>query len=150
MARCSSRYSAAAAALEEVHRFRNRWEAANTLKLRTGDTNAIDVLAGHGRIMASPGDTAQADTARAFTARALAQGSVPLLMARTKLQVHDLNQAARQALELGPVVYERERRDLAPTQQPVAQSFAVGDIIVTGRNARRIQERGQITRMGLH
>ena len=129
----------AAAALEEVHRFRSRWEAANTLRLRTGDTGAIDVLAGHGRIMASPADTAQADTARAFTARALAQGSVPLLMARTKLQVHDLNQAARQTLELGPVVYQRPRMDLDP-DQPVIQSFAVGDIIVTGRNARRIRD----------
>ena len=59
-------------------------------------------------------------------------------MARTKRQVHDLNQAARQALKLGPVVYQRHRFDLDADNRPVIQTFAVGDIIVTGRNAPRI------------
>lgn len=128
----------AAQALEEIHRFHNKWEGENSLLLRAGDTLAVEALDAYGRITASPNDADQADFAKDFTAYALDQGSVPLLMARTKRQVHDLNQAARQALSLGPVVYERHRFDLDADNRPVVQTFAVGDIIVTGRNARRI------------
>ena len=128
----------AAQALQDIHRFRNDWEGENSLLLRAGDTAAIDTLNDHGRITASPDDTFQADAATDFTAQALAQGSVPLLMAHTRLQVHNLNQAARQALELGPVVHQRHRLDLDAERRAVIQTFAVGDIIVTGRTAPRI------------
>lgn len=122
----------AAEALEEVHRFRNSWEGPNSLRLRAGDTDALEVLDDLGRI-SSAADIAAAQTiARSFTAETVAAGAVPLMVARTRAQVHQLNQAARDALDLGDVVYERRRDDL-----DVDQAFAVGDIIVTGRNTGR-------------
>ena len=128
----------AAQALEEVHRFRNDWEGANSLRLRSGDPEALDVLAAHGRITGAADLEAAKAAARAFTEQTLAAGSVPLILAGTRRHVHELNAAAREALRLGPTVYERTRHDLDPDRSPTTQSFAAGDIIVTGRNAKRI------------
>ena len=122
----------AAEALEEVHRFRHEWEGLNSLRLRAGDPEALDTLAEHGRI-AGAADIAEARAiAKAFTADTLKAGKTPLITARTRDVVHDLNQAAREALDLGPTLHRRHRSDI-----DAHQDFAVGDIIVTGRNATR-------------
>ena len=38
--------------LDTIHRFRNQWEAAASLKLRRGDPAALDAYEAHGRIVA--------------------------------------------------------------------------------------------------
>ena len=65
--------------LAEPVRFTATWERAASLRLRSGDTTALDEYDQHGRIRGAPPDQAMDQAARAYVASSLAGGCCPAL-----------------------------------------------------------------------
>ena len=111
------------------------WENTNSDRLRDGHHATIDTLAEHGRILAAGDFASAAEQARAHLRAALDAGETFAATAATRAEVHALNLALRQELELGPQLGRLTRHDLG-THTPIA----AGDIIATGRNNPRITD----------
>ncbi|KAA9393007.1 hypothetical protein FCK90_14480 [Kocuria coralli] len=132
-----------AASLTSVWRFKNTWEASNSLALRHGDHSAIDVLVDHGRItqVEDPEDVEPAAFDQWVTARG--QGSA-LLIAGTQDSVNRLNTQAQDLLRSQGEVDHTTTAVLA--DETVA---GVGDRILTRRNERQVlDDRGDFIKNG--
>ena len=115
--------------LDTGWRFTENWEYDNSRRLRAGDPTAIDTLNDHERIHAAAN---QSDTVAKVVEQhrdALNSGQTFIATAHTRDEVHTLNMALRQNLELGPELLRLHRTDLN-----VDTPIATGDIIITGRN----------------
>ena len=109
------------AALDTVHRFANPWEAAASLKLRTGDPSCANEYLAHDRITAS--DDPIGDALEQWTATR-ADGADVLVVAVDRATVDDFNHAAQQL------------RIAAGDVTDVRNGFGVGDDVITLRNQR--------------
>lgn len=121
-----------ATSLTSVWRFKNEWEADNSLALRRGDHHAIDTLIDHGRITQAAAPEDVETTAFDQWAVARDQGSA-LLIAATQESVDRLN---TQAQELLRTTGEIDHTTTAPLTGDTAAG--VGDRILTRRNERQI------------
>ncbi|GLU87729.1 MULTISPECIES: ATP-dependent DNA helicase [Kocuria] len=132
-----------AATLSSVWRFKNDWEASNSLALREGQHHAIDTLIEHDRItgVADPDDVET--TAFQQWAEARTQGSA-LLIASTKDSVDRLNAQAQALLRSEGEV------DGTHTAELSAGTVAgVGDRILTRRNERAVlDDHGEFIKNG--
>lgn len=132
-----------AATLESVWRFKNDWEAENSLALRRGDHEAIDTLIDHDRItqVATPDGVESAAFDQWATART--QGSA-LLIASTQDAVDRLNTQAQDLLRSEGEI------DHTHTAQLAGSSHAgLGDRILTRRNERKvIDDQGDFIKNG--
>jgi hypothetical protein len=115
--------------LDTIHRFRNQWEAAASLKLRHGDPTGLDAYLDHDRIFAAPFDEHVGNLAH-YWAGARERGEYVAITTTTNdhvdainAAVHDhrlaLGQLGDSCLELGDGL-----------------EVAVGDVITTRRNER--------------
>ncbi|NYG20006.1 hypothetical protein BJY17_000753 [Agromyces hippuratus] len=122
-----------AAELVDVHRFVNEWEKAASLGLRRGDPESVDRYLAHGRVR--EGDTdAMADAAYlAWRADARA-GRATVLISDSNDAVAALNQRARTELILDGRIDALREIDLHDGTRA-----AVGDLIITRRNDRRLR-----------
>jgi hypothetical protein len=118
--------------LTRLHRFTHRWEAAASLRLRTGDPGVLDVYQSHGRITAgSFNDHLHRVAAEWMTVTAAAQSIA--ITASTNAHVDAIN-AIIQGVRL-------EAGDLDPDRVvPIVagERAHVGDVVVTRRNDRRL------------
>jgi conjugative relaxase-like TrwC/TraI family protein len=124
--------------LTSLWRFRHRWEAHATRRLRDGDPTVLDVYAAHGRIQHGP---AEAMLDHAYTAWLEDQtaGHAVLLVAADTRTVTALNQRAHfDRLTTGEVV--GPTLSLAgPGCGPDRGSVGVGDRVLTRRNDRALR-----------
>jgi conjugative relaxase-like TrwC/TraI family protein len=130
------------AALTEVRRFSNEWEAAASLQLRGGLDAGIDEYVAHDRVH---GGTADAMVEDAYDAWAfdVATGRVSVLVASDSTTVLALNQRARADRVLNDRVDAAREVDLHDGTRA-----SRGDIIVTRRNDRRLRTRHGWVRNG--
>ncbi|WP_344297119.1 MobF family relaxase [Agromyces neolithicus] len=119
--------------LVDVHRFVNEWEKVASLGLRSGDPESVDRYLAHGRVR--EGDTeAMADAAYlAWRADARA-GRATVLISDSNDAVAALNQRARTELILDGHIDALREIDLRD-----GACVAIGDIIITRRNDRRLR-----------
>lgn len=132
-----------AATLTSVWRFKNDWEAQNSLALRRGEAAAIDTLIDHGRItqVADPDQVEAAAFDQWATARA--QGTA-LLIAGTQDSVDRLN---TQAQQLRTTQGEIDHTTTAPLAGDTAAG--VGDRILARRNDRQVlDDQGEFIKNG--
>lgn len=121
-----------AATLESVWRFKNDWEAGNSLSLRSGEHEAIDTLLDHDRI--TQVDTPEAVESTAFDqwTQARTQGSA-LLISASQESVDRLNLQAQDLLR------STKEIDHTTTVALAGDSVAgLGDRILTRRNERQV------------
>jgi hypothetical protein len=117
--------------LTELHRFTNPTEAAASLALREGKPTALNSYLNHDRIHV--GDIATT-TQDAFTAWVLdrSAGLDAIMLAPTRDLVAELNRRARDhRLDSHPVGRK--------VRLPDGNQASVGDVIITGRNDRRLR-----------
>ena len=118
--------------LERLHRFTHRWEAAASLRLRSGDPSALDGYQAHGRIIAGTLDDHLERMAQAWMDGERRSDRVALV-ASTNDHVDAINrhvQAARLA-----------HYEIDPHWQTAIAGGEVahgGDVVVTRRNDRRL------------
>ncbi|MGH9272616.1 MAG: ATP-dependent DNA helicase, partial [Ilumatobacteraceae bacterium] len=118
--------------LERLHRFTHPWEAAASLKLRSGDPRALDAYEGRDRIVAGPLDEHVERMAQTWISSDRRGDSVALV-ASTNDHVDAINrhvQAARLA-----------RYEIDPHWQAAIGGDEVahgGDVVVTRRNDRQL------------
>jgi conjugative relaxase-like TrwC/TraI family protein len=119
------------AILEGLWRFQHKWEAHATRQLRNGDPTCLEMYASHGRVNGG-GYEAMLDAAHAAWAADRVTGRHSLLVAADNATVTELNQRVRTALVTTGQVSGNgvELRD--------GTTAAVGDLVVTRENARRI------------
>jgi conjugative relaxase-like TrwC/TraI family protein len=119
--------------LDQVHRFRNRWERQASLRLRTGDPAVLTDYQRYGRIHDGSQIEMESEVINAWK-EARDRGETVALMANTTETVHRLNQLAQQSrIEAG---------ELKPTQRGLRvgdQRLLVGDEVVTRRNDRQLR-----------
>lgn len=121
-----------AATLTSVWRFKNDWEAENSLALRRGEHSAIDTLIDHDRItqVATPDEVESAAFDQWATART--QGSA-LLIASTQDAVDRLNTQAQDLLRSEGEIDHAETAELSGSARA-----GLGDRILTRRNERHV------------
>jgi TrwC relaxase/AAA domain len=119
--------------LAEPVRFTAAWERAASLRLRAGDTTALDDYDQHGRIRGAPPDHATDQAARAYLATYLT-GRTVLLMAADWARCRDLSARIRDDLiHLGLV-------DNGPTIRIADGAEAsAGDLIICRANDHRLE-----------
>jgi conjugative relaxase-like TrwC/TraI family protein len=123
--------------LATIHRLRHAWEQAASLKLRAGNSDALDEYFRHGRITAGTFDALTAEIARRWIEHTDAGRSVAVV-AETNEHVDALNHAIQQQ--------RREHGHVArrTTRLACREAAAVGDVVVTRRNERRLRtDRGE-------
>lgn len=132
-----------AATLTSVWRFKNDWEATNSLALREGDYEAVDVLLDHGRITQVDAPDGVESTAFDQWAEARAQGTA-LLIASTQESVDRLNAQAQDLLRsTGEIDHTRTAELSGDT------SAGLGDRILTRRNERHVlDDQGEFIKNG--
>jgi TrwC relaxase/AAA domain len=119
--------------LAEPVRFTAAWERGASLRLRAGDTTALDEYDQHGRIRGAPPDQAMDQAARAYVASYL-DGRDVLLMAADWARRRELSQRIRDDLiHLGLVDARRSIRIADGVQA------SVGDLIICRRNDHGIE-----------
>jgi hypothetical protein len=116
--------------LDTVMRFADPAEAAATLALRAGDAGALGFYLDHDRIHVVDPDTATTSLLAAWTADRAA-GLDALMLAPTRAQVADLNNAARTARLNGTT---SGREGILADGNPASQ----GDVVITRRNNRSL------------
>ena len=119
--------------LVDVHRFVNAWEKIASLDLRHGRTEAIDAYSDRGRILGGDTETMIDAAYTAWRTDTLA-GVASVLIADSNESVHALNQRARADLILDGTV-----NALREVELPNDSRAAVGDLIITRRNDRRLR-----------
>lgn len=124
--------SAVVPELTEVHRFRNAWEKAASLRLRDGDTDVIDLYDHHGRLRGGDTET-MIDAAHAAWRGDLADGKATLLVAEKAETVRELNERARADWILTGHTYLGREASLADWL-----TASAGDLVITRRNRRRM------------
>ena len=117
--------------LERIHRFTHRWEAAASLRLRHGDLRALDAYETHGRIIPGSFDE-HLDAVAVEWMRRHAVGETVAITAATNDHVDAINRSVRQ-----------HRARTGDTDTTIIASIAdgvvaVGDIVATRRNHRRL------------
>jgi conjugative relaxase-like TrwC/TraI family protein len=116
--------------LDELWRFRNRWEADATRALRAGDPSALDAYERRERIHHGEGESVLDQAFRAWRAD-LDSGAASVLIAADRATVAELNARA-----------QAERMATGHVQPPsiaLADANAgTGDLVVTRRNDRRL------------
>jgi len=119
--------------LTSLWRFRHRWEADATRRLRHGDPAVAGVYDTHGRLHAGGSDEVL-DHAYTSWARDVARGEASLLLAADTDTVARLNQRARA---------DRVAAGQVDTTGEVAAAdgirVGVGDVVLTRRNNRRLR-----------
>jgi conjugative relaxase-like TrwC/TraI family protein len=118
--------------LVRIHRFTHPWEAAASLQLRAGDSNALDVYESHGRIRAGQLDDHLAGIAHEWLALT-GSGRTVAVTASSNQHVDALNSTIQHA--------RLHARDLDPaTAVPIAgeEQACMGEIVVTRRNDRQL------------
>ncbi|WP_446719678.1 ATP-dependent DNA helicase [Isoptericola sp. F-RaC21] len=119
--------------LTEVHRFVHDWEKTASLRLRDGDTAAIDQYETHGRIREGSTDE-MTDAAYTAWRRDIATGRASILVTESAENVRHLNDRARA---------ERIRTGLTSAGRDVVlrddARASAGDVIITRRNDRRLR-----------
>jgi hypothetical protein len=119
--------------LAEPVRFTAAWERAASLRLRSGDANALDEYDQHGRICGAPPDQAMDQAARAYVASYL-DGRDVLLMAADWARCRELSRRIRDDLiHLGLV---DNRRTIRIAEGAEA---SVGDLIICRRNDHTLE-----------
>jgi conjugative relaxase-like TrwC/TraI family protein len=136
--------------LTELHRFTNPAEAAASLALREGKSEALDFYLDHGRVHVGDLATTTQDAFAAWVSDRAA-GLDAIMLAPTRKLVDELNRQARDHF-LGGLPASHEVR-LADGNQA-----SVGDVIITRTNDRRLRlsatdwvkngDRWTITRVG--
>ena len=126
--------------LATIHRFRQPWEQAASLKLRAGNPEALDAYIDHGRVTEGTFEQLAAEAARAWIHHTAA-GRRVAVVAATNEHVDTLNAAIQQA----------RRQQGALGRQVVrvagAETAAVGDIVATRLNNRGVRtDRGEPVR----
>jgi conjugative relaxase-like TrwC/TraI family protein len=118
--------------LATIHRFRQPWEQAASLKLRAGDTNALATYIDHGRVTEGTFDRLVAEATRQWIDHTAA-GRRVAVVAETNEHVDALNAAIQQA--------RRKPGHLGHRVVRVAggETAAVGDIVATRRNNRALR-----------
>jgi len=121
------------AQLTDVHRFTHDWEKTASLRLRDGDTAAIDQYETHGRIR--EGSTGEmVDAAYAAWRHDVDTGRASVLVTESADTVRQLNVRARA---------ERIRTGLTSAGRDVVlrddTQASAGDVIITRRNDRRLR-----------
>jgi conjugative relaxase-like TrwC/TraI family protein len=118
--------------LEHVHRFTHPWEAQASLKVRAGDSQALDAYEAHGRIVPGTLDEHLDAIAQAWVDRHR-NGDTVAVVASTNDHVDLLNDAIQtQRITLG---------DLDRSTAVViggGEQAHVGDVVATRRNDRRL------------
>ncbi|MCZ3390035.1 MAG: relaxase domain-containing protein [Actinomycetia bacterium] len=133
--------SGAASELRSLWRFRNRWEANATRLLRSGDPGVIDQYADHNRITSGEAE-AMLEDAYVGWQNSERSGQSAILLAADSHTVRALNTRAHDDRVTAELV--------APDGIPAADgvTVAVGDLVVTRKNDRRIPVPGGHLRNG--
>lgn len=132
-----------AATLTSVWRFKNAWEAENSLALRRGDHQAVDTLIEHGRITQVDAPEAVEPAAFEQWVTARAQGTA-LLIAATQDSVDRLNARAQDLLRSEGAIDHTRTADLSGDS-----TAGLGDRILTRRNERRVlDDQGEFIKNG--
>jgi conjugative relaxase-like TrwC/TraI family protein len=119
--------------LSRIHRFHERWEAAASLQLRTGDPGALDAYEAHDRIAAGTFLDHVELIARGWVGYTLA-GKTVAITAATNDHVDALNDAVQRIrITIGQL-----RPDVAVTIAGGELAYA-GDIVTTRRNDRELR-----------
>ncbi len=118
--------------LEQIHRFRNDWEAAASLKLRHGDPAGLDAYETHDRIYAAP-LAEHLDCIGWYWTGAHARGEQVAVTTTTNDHVDTINQHI-QLLRL-------RRGDLTPDWIEIVdrRHAHIGDIVTTRHNQRQLR-----------
>ncbi|MFT4773386.1 MAG: conjugative relaxase-like TrwC/TraI family protein [Ilumatobacter sp.] len=118
--------------LEHLHRFTNEWEAANSLRLRQGDPDALHFYNTFGRIGAGSFDD-HLDTITAAWTQCRDDGETISITTCRNEHVHAINRHIQQRrVEAG----ELDQNTLAQ----IADDWAMaGDVVATRRNDRRLR-----------
>jgi conjugative relaxase-like TrwC/TraI family protein len=118
--------------LEQIHRFRNDWEAAASLKLRHGDPAGLDAYETHDRIYAAP-LAEHLDCIGWYWTGAHTRGEQVAVTTTTNDHVDTINQHI-QLLRL-------QRGDLTPHWIEISDRHHahIGDIITTRHNQRQLR-----------
>ena len=117
--------------LETIHRFRNDWEAAASLKLRHGDTTGLDAYLDHDRVFAGPLVEHLDNIAQAW-AGAHQRGEYLAITTTTNDHVDAINDAVQTHRDrIGQLGAQRIDLD--------DMSLCVGDVITTRRNQRLLR-----------
>jgi conjugative relaxase-like TrwC/TraI family protein len=124
---------AGASTLKELMRFQNPAESAATLKLRTGDSEALGFYLDQGRVQVGD-ETTMVDAAYAAWKSDQANGYDAVMLAPTRDLVSDLNARARQDRLAavggdlgGPIAALADGNDVS-----------AGDVVITRTNNRRL------------
>lgn len=128
--------------LTMLHRFTHAWEKSTSLQLRHGDTDAIDALIAHDRVIGGEQDT-MVDEAYAAWRQDSQAGRASILVAETHDLVTELNNRARLDLIQDGTV--RGPGEIALHDGTAA---SVGDTVITRRNDRRLRGRSGWVRNG--
>jgi hypothetical protein len=120
--------------LEQLHRFSQPWEAAASLRLRVGDTRALDAYQHHDRIAAGPLDGHVTQMAAAWLAGE-ADGRTVALVASTNDHVDLLNRTVQQAR------HGAGHLDTTGPGVAIVGGGRVwpGDVVMTRRNDRQLR-----------
>ena len=117
--------------LDTIHRFRNQWEAAASLKLRHGDPTGLDAYAAHDRIHAAP-FAEHCDNIATAWAASHQLGEYTAITTTTNDHVNAINQAVQtRRLTLGQL--DDQHLEIGDT------TLHVGDVITTRRNQRLLR-----------
>ncbi len=117
--------------LDTIHRFRNQWEAAASLKLRHGDPTGLDAYAAHDRIIAAP-FAEHLDNIAAAWAGAHQRGEYIAITTTTNDHVDAINHAV-QAHRVALGELDDQHLEIGDT------TLHVGDVITTRRNQRLLR-----------
>ena len=121
-----------APSLTTVHRFRNSWERLASLQLRDGDPDAIDHYLANDRIHTASSSDDAVDALFQHYTQLAADCRRLLMLARSNLDVDDLNiRARRHAIATGDVRGE-------PLLTVGGRDWRAGDRLRVTRNDRRI------------
>jgi conjugative relaxase-like TrwC/TraI family protein len=115
--------------LGQIHRFRNDWEAAASLKLRHGDPSGLDAYLDHDRIFAAPFAEHLDHIALAWT-DAHRRGEYVAITTTTNDHVDAINDTIQH--------HRIAAGQLGACLELDDQSFHVGDVVTTRRNYRQL------------
>lgn len=116
--------------LDQIHRFRNDWEAAASLKLRHGDPTGLQPYLDHGRIHPGPLTEHCSNIATRWT-NARARGEHIAVTTTTNDHVDMINRAVQ--------THRRAVGQLGNGIRTGDRELYVGDVIVTRRNQRHLR-----------
>jgi conjugative relaxase-like TrwC/TraI family protein len=118
--------------LDQVHRFRHRWERKASLRLRAGDADVLTEYEQRGRIHGGTSDEMEAGIIDAWH-QARQRGETVALMANNTVTVARLNQLAQQTR------ITKGGLDIATADLVGEEWMLVGDEVVTRRNDRTLR-----------